>query len=121
MKCKTCGAKMPKKQKTLKIKELGIEITAPKKWTKSYNKIKKRKGWRLPHIWELLQIHESKHKDFIFGEKGYLYFACEQLSIDKEHNCSRWLFRSRYVVLDARFDNLLNADENGRVCFARDL
>lgn len=119
-KCKNCGAEMPKKKKTLKIKELGIEITAPEKWTKPYNEIVKPKGWRLPQVWELFQIHESKHKDFIFGEEGYLNFACEQLSIDKGKKWSRWLYRYGSDELGAWGDNLRRANEDGRVCFVRE-
>ena len=120
MKYKTCGAEMPKKQKTLKIKELGIEITAPKKWAGPYNEIKKPKGWRLPHVWELFQIHESKHKEFVFGEDGYLAFPCEQLSVDKKKQWSRWLCRYGGDGLYAWSEGLLGSDSNGRVIFVKE-
>ena len=107
--------------KTLKIKELGIEITKPKKWIKQYNEIVKPKGWRLPHIWELFQIHESKHKDFIFGKKGWLAFACEQLSIDKENKWCRWLYRDGYGDLVAKGGSLLYSSSDGRVCFVKEI
>jgi len=105
--------------KTKIIKELGIEITKPKKWIKPYNEIKIPKGWRLPYVWELFQIHESEHKDFIFGEEGWLEFACEQLSIDKEQERSRWLYRNRYLNLYAGNKDLTLSDSDGRVCFVR--
>ena len=108
--------------KSIKIKELGIEITKPKKWTKQYNEIKIPKGWeRLPHVWELFQIHEGKHKEFIFGEEGWLGFPCEQLSIDKKNKWSRWFYRYEYEDLDARDGNLSYSDSDGRVCFVREI
>ena len=108
--------------KTIKIKELGIEVRKPIKWTKQYNEIEKPKGWRLPHVWELFQIHEMpEYKYFIFGEEGYLHFWCEQLSIDKKNDWSRVLYRNWYLDLVARNDDLAFSYSGGRVSFVREL
>jgi len=118
--CKHCGAVIEGAE-WLKIPELKIEVSKPKEYTKPYNEMEIPEGCRLVKIWELFWIYESKYKDFIFGEDGYVNFACEQLDIDKKNKWSRWLCRSRYDDLFARVDNLLYADEDGRVVFVREL
>lgn len=103
------------------IKELNIEITKPKKWTKPYNEIKIPKEKRLIKVWELLWIYESKYKKIVFGEKGWLDFACEQLDIDKKNNWSRWFYRDWDDRLSARYGSLLDASGDGRVIFVKKL
>src|SRR3990167_184493 len=112
--------------KTIKIKELGIEVTYPIVWTKPYNEIIIPKGWRKIEIWELWFILDgSKYMDKFLGKfKGeFNYFWCEQADYAKKKNYSSRLYLSRNLNLASRYwnVNLSYSDEDGRVVFARDL
>ena len=105
-----------------KIKELGIEITEPQNIKKiPYNEIKIPKGYRMIKLWEMFWLHDSKYRDFVFGEEGWLIFACDQLSIDKKNNWARWLYRDWDDWISARGGDLLNSSEGGWVCFVKEI
>jgi hypothetical protein len=104
---------------TKKIKELNIRITKPEIWIKPYKDIVIPKGMRLIKVWELFWIFESKYKDFLFSEKGWLDFACKQLDCDIKNNYSRWVYRSGDGDLVAGGGSLLSASSDGRVVFVK--
>ncbi len=123
MKCKTCGHEL-KEKRTLKIKELKIEVTYPAEYTGQYNKIEIPKGWKLINVRDLWWIlDESKYmNDFLGNFKGeWNRFWCEQTKHDKKAKQSRWLVLDGYLVLYSDWGNLDYSDSDGRVVFVRDL
>lgn len=105
----------------MKIKEINIETTKIKEWTKPYNKIKVPKGFRLIKIWELIYILESKYCDRFLGKfkDSWNCFWCEQNKYSKENNLACGVDRSRFGSWDAYWDRFDYSDDFGRVVFVK--
>ena len=59
--CKHCGSELKELAKTIKVKELNIEIeTEIHDKGKTFNEIKIPKGWRLPTYFELQTLRNDK-------------------------------------------------------------
>ena len=112
--------------KTIKIKELGIEVTYPIVWTKPYNEIIIPKGWRKIKVWELWFILDgSKYMDEFLGDFNgkYNYFWCEQTDYAKNNNYASRLYLNWVLVLDSGDwgGSLSDSNDDGRVCLVREL
>ena len=110
--------------KTIKIKEIGIEVTYPKTWTKPYNKIEIPEGWRMIRVLELFFILDgSKYMNKFLGKlKGkWNYFWCEQTHCAKRIKASSALYLE--CDLDLKLDSwgFKDSIEGGRVVFCRSL
>lgn len=109
--------------KTLKIKELGIEVTKPIEWTKPYNQIEVPKGWRKIKVWELWFILDgSQYIDEFLGDfKGKRnWFWCEQTDYAKKNNYSSGLYLYWGLYVGSGYVGLANSVGDGRVVFVKD-
>lgn len=123
MKCTKCNQEI-KKPKTLKIKELKIEVTYPVEHTAKYSEISIPAGWRLINVRDLWWILDSSKylDDFLGNFKGkWNRFWCEQTVIDKRKKQSRWLNLNRDLGLGSLWDYLDDSNSSGRVVFAKNL
>lgn len=109
--------------KTIKIKELNIEVTYLEEWTEPYNKIKVPKGWKLIEIWQLAYILESKYCNEFLGKfKGkYSLFWCSQTKFAKDNGYSCGVNRGWSGSWDADWDGLVGSGGDGRVAFVREM
>lgn len=110
------------KEDTIIIKELGIEVTKPKDWTKPYNQIEVPTGWRKIKVWELFYILDgSKYMDDFLGDyKGkWNYFWCERTDFAKKNNYFSGLGLYWDLDLDSNWNSLVDSNDGGRVCFCR--
>ena len=112
--------------KKMKVKELKIEVSEMKEWTKPYDEIVCPKGKRLIKFSELMFIWENeKYRKILFKEylenPSWILIWCEQLWNDKLKNRSRWLSLGRDLVLGSNWCSLDNSDSDGRVVFVKEL
>ena len=108
--------------KSFRCKELNLEITSLKEWTKSYNKIIIPRGWRLLKTHECIFLLEEGYKDKLLGKfKGYNYIWCSQTNYAKKNGYLSGVFLGRNGSVVSYDDNLQGSDDYGRVAFCREL
>ena len=107
--------------KTFKCKELNLEITPVKEWTKPYNEIVIPKGWRLLKTHECIFLIEEGYKNELIRKlKEYNWIWVQQTNYAKENNySSRVYFDGGGVGSDS--GGLQVSLDNGRVAFCREL
>ena len=107
--------------KSFRCKELNLEITSLKEWTKSYNKIIIPRGWRLLKTHECIFLLEEGYKDKLLGKfKGYNYIWCSQTNYAKKNGYSSRVYLNRSGVVSVD-DCLRDSSDYGRVAFCREL
>jgi len=103
-------------------KELNLEITPLKEWTKPYSQIIIPKGWRMLKTHECIFLLEEGYKDKLIGKfKEYNWIWVQQTNYAKEKKySSRVCFYWNGIVVSYD-DNLQYSDDIGRVAFCREL
>ena len=112
-----------KSLKPFKCKELNLEITPLKEWTKPYNEIVIPKGWRLLKTHECIFLIEEGYRDELIGKfkKDCNYIYVQQTNYAKENNYSSSVYFGRNGSVDSDDGNLQNSFDDGRVAFCREL
>jgi len=109
--------------KSFRCKELNLEITPLKEWTKPYNEIVIPKGWRLLKTHEYFYLIEEGYENQLIGKfkNEYNYAWTQQTNYAKKNNyASRVCFdRDGYVY--SNVVNLQYSYDVGRVAFCRKL
>lgn len=119
MKCPHCNTEIEKKNFIFK----NLEFSPIQKHTKTFKKIKIPKGWRLPKVWELLEVIDSEGWKDLDKEykKEYHWFFCEQTNFSKNNNYLSRVYLNRNGYVFSNFVNLANSGDYGRVIFVKDL
>ena len=108
--------------KTFKCKELNLEITPVKEWTKPYNEIVIPKGWRLLKTHECIFLIEEGYKNELIRKlKEYNWIWVQQTNYAKENNYSSRVYFFRNGNVSSNYDNLQDSYGSGRVAFCREL
>ena len=109
--------------KTFKCKELNLEITPVKEWTKPYNEIVIPKGWRLLKTHECIFLIEEGYKNELIRKlKEYNWIWVQQTNYAKENNYSSGVYFCRSGNVGSYYVGYLrNSDDDGRVAFCREL
>ncbi len=118
MKCKQCGSDIPDKTKTMKIKELGIEVEVRiHDKNKTLSDINIPKGWRLLTISEICFLHNKYKKKLDLADTWE--FVKQPLEINK-NKVARFYADSGYADLDCDRYSSVSYSVLG-VRFCRDL
>ncbi len=109
--------------KSFRCKELNLEITPLKKWTKPYNEIVIPKGWRLLKTHEYFYLIEEGYENQLIGKfkNEYNYAWTQQTNYAKKNNYESWVYLDRDAEVDSNDDDLRGSLGNGRVAFCRKL
>jgi len=112
-----------KSLKPFKCKELNLEITPLKEWTKPYNEIVIPKGWRLLKTHECIFLIEEGYRDELIGKfkKDCNYIYVQQTNYAKKNNYLSMVYFNRRGSINSYNDDLQNSNDNGRVAFCREL
>jgi len=112
-----------KSLKPFKCKELNLEITPLKEWTKPYNEIVIPKGWRLLKTHECIFLIEEGYRDELIGKfkKDCNYIYVQQTNYAKKNNYLSMVYFNRRGSVNSYNDDLQNSNDNGRVAFCREL
>ena len=109
--------------KSFRCKELNLEITPLKEWTKPYNEIVIPKGWRLLKTHEYFYLIEEGYENQLIGKfkNEYNYAWTQQTNYAKKNNYASWVCFGRSGSVYSVDDDLQNSYDNGRVAFCRKL
>jgi len=112
-----------KSLKPFKCKELNLEITPLKEWTKPYNEIVIPKGWRLLKTHECIFLIEEGYRDELIGKfkKDCNYIYVQQTNYAKKNNYLSRVYFYWSGSVNSSYDNLQNSNDDGRVAFCREL
>ena len=109
--------------KSFRCKELNLEITPLKEWTKPYNEIVIPKGWRLLKTHEYFYLIEEGYENQLIGKfkNEYNYAWTQQTNYAKKNNYASRVYFDRNGIVYSNYDYLQNSYDNGRVAFCRKL
>ena len=112
-----------KSLKPFKCKELNLEITPLKEWTKPYNEIVIPKGWRLLKTHECIFLIEEGYRDELIGKfkKDCNYIYVQQTNYAKKNNYLSRVYFYWNGSVNSNNDNLQGSSGNCRVAFCREL
>ena len=101
----------------------GLIWSPIQKWDKTFKDIKIPKGWRLPTIYELMQVYETDEAELFDAEykKQWHWFFCKQTKWAKENN---WLSRVYLYRVGSVYSDSVDLPfsfDFGRVVFVRDI
>ena len=109
--------------KSFRCKELNLEITPLKEWTKPYNEIVIPKGWRLLKTHEYFYLIEEGYENQLIGKfkNEYNYAWTQQTNYAKKNNYESWVYFDRNGYVGSSDGGLQGSYDDGRVAFCRKL
>ena len=109
--------------KSFRCKELNLEITPLKEWTKPYNEIVIPKGWRLLKTHEYFYLIEEGYENQLIGKfkNEYNYAWTQQTNYAKKNNYASRVFLYGDAEVSSGYGDLQNSNDYGRVAFCRKL